>query len=48
VKIYGWPLFLLALSALVAMFGEPKPVALVVAGLGTLTAAYDWLKELDR
>jgi hypothetical protein len=48
VKIYGWPLALLALSAVVALFGEPKPVALIVAGLGTLTAAYDWIRELDR
>jgi hypothetical protein len=48
VRIPFWPLFLLALSAVVALYGEPKPVALIVAGLGAATGAYDWLKDLDR
>jgi hypothetical protein len=47
-KIPLWPLFLLTLAAVVAWVGEPKPVALVVAGLGALTAAYDLFRELDR
>lgn len=47
-KIPFLPLFLLALAALVAAVGEPKPVALVVAGLGALTAAYGLCRELDR
>lgn len=47
-KIPLWPVLLLGLSAVVALYGEPKPVALIVAGLGAATGAYDWLKELDR
>ena len=47
-KILGWPLFLLAVSTLVVLFGQPRPVALIVGGLGALTAAVDYLRDLDR
>lgn len=43
-----WPLFLLSLSAIVAVYGEPRPVALVIAGVGVVTAVVDYLRGLDR
>jgi hypothetical protein len=48
VRIYVWPIFLLVLSAIVVRFGEPRPVALIVGGVGVLTAVVDYLRELDR
>jgi uncharacterized membrane protein YfcA len=37
-----------ALSVLIALFGDPRPFALLVAGAGGLTAAYIGAKDLDR
>lgn len=43
-----WPLFLLSLAALVAWYGEPRPLALVVAVIATITAVYDLVKGLSE
>lgn len=37
-----WPMVLLALSAAVAAIGQPRPGALVVAGIGAATAVFDY------
>jgi len=37
-----------AISAVVAVAGDPRPVALVVAGAGALTAGFIVTRDLDQ
>lgn len=43
-----WPAFLLGLALAVVLFGEPRPVSLIVGGLAAATAAYDMIRRLER
>lgn len=38
----------MALSALVAVVGEPRPVGLVVGGFGAITVTFATIRELQR
>lgn len=43
---WRWPLLLLVLAAVVAWIGEPRPVALIAAGLAAATAVFDFCRQL--
>lgn len=43
-----WGAVLYAMAAVVAGVGEPRPVALVVAGVATATATFDVARSRPR
>jgi hypothetical protein len=40
--------YIAAVSAAVAVVGQPRPLSLIVAGAGASTAAYIAIRTLDR
>lgn len=45
---WGWFALTMILALAVAVIGEPRPVALVVAGVAAITATFRIVQVMDR